>query len=159
MDDWKTYWQQATEKAMQARTLGYDEDEVVSSSLSSSSSSSSSVNQITDPAVALETFLSIRLVLAFHPDQATEACVDLALVLGVPFCVVPCCVFPAEFPHRQNPDGTRLRTYTQFIDYLTRKSDNIIKADLAFPFTETAKNRVLLTLPIECISVNHNIAR
>lgn len=135
MENWKRYWLEASEKAMQARTLGYDEGTV------------SSVNQITDATHSLETILDVRLVIAFHPDQATDASVDLALVLGVPFCVVPCCVFPAEFPSRRNPDGTRLRTYPQLIDYLMRKSDNIRKADLDFPFTETAKNRVLYTLP------------
>ena len=79
--------------------------------------------------------------------QATEAAVDLALALSVPFCVVPCCVFPAEFIERQNPDGTRLRTYQQLLAYLLRKSNNIHQADLNFPFTETSKNRVLYTLP------------
>lgn len=76
-----------------------------------------------------------------------EASIDLALVLAVPFCVVPCCVFPAEFPHRKNPDGTRLRTYAQLLEYLRRKATNICTADLDFPFTETAKNRVLFTIP------------
>ena len=35
-----------------------------------------------------------------HPDQATEPIVDLALRLGVPFAVVPCCVYPGLFPFR-----------------------------------------------------------
>jgi len=43
----------------------------------------------------------IKLIVAFHPDQATESCIDLARVLNVPFCVVPCCVFPLEFPNRR----------------------------------------------------------
>ena len=95
--------------------------------------------------------ISHGLCLAFHVYinrslTYTEACVDLALVLGVPFCVVPCCVFPAEFPARTNPaDGTRLRTYQQLLEYLCRKADHIRTADLDFPFTETAKNRVLYT--------------
>ena len=36
--------------------------------------------------------------------------------------VVPCCVFPSEFPERRNPDGTRLRTYQRLIDYLSQKA-------------------------------------
>ena len=26
---------------------------------------------------------------------------DLAILLNIPFCVVPCCVFPSEFPQRK----------------------------------------------------------
>jgi len=72
---------------------------------------------------------------------------DLAMVLSVPFCIVPCCVFPGEFPERRNRDGTRVRTHQQFVEYLSCKYDRIHRADLNFPFTETSKNRVLYTLP------------
>jgi hypothetical protein len=146
----------------------------------------------------------IKLIVGFHPDQATEPCIDLARVLGIPYCVVPCCVFPAEFPNRRlrlaplpsspssssssskdgnssdkdgnnNPNSEHkeekqlvpVRTYQQFLDYLRIKattstpatsaigSDNdaspistiIHTAYLDFPFTETAKNIVLYTLP------------
>eukprot|EP00584_Thalassiosira_punctigera_P009937 CAMPEP_0172536496 /NCGR_PEP_ID=MMETSP1067-20121228/8251_1 /TAXON_ID=265564 ORGANISM="Thalassiosira punctigera, Strain Tpunct2005C2" /NCGR_SAMPLE_ID=MMETSP1067 /ASSEMBLY_ACC=CAM_ASM_000444 /LENGTH=272 /DNA_ID=CAMNT_0013321583 /DNA_START=34 /DNA_END=852 /DNA_ORIENTATION=- len=44
---------------------------------------------ITNSRVALETFQSLDLIVGFHPDQATEASVDLALLLGIPFVVVP----------------------------------------------------------------------
>ena len=135
MEDWKKYWLRASEKALQTQTLGYEEP------------SDSSVNQIIDPTLALHIILDIRLVIAFHPDQATEAAVDLALALSVPFCVVPCCVFPAEFAWRKNLDGTRLRTYHQLLDYLLRKSRDVCQAYLNFPFTETSKNIVLYTLP------------
>ena len=129
----------------------------------------------------------IKLIVGFHPDQATEPCIDLARVLDIPFCVVPCCVFPSEFPSRrlrlglspspEHPiknDGSRyeqeneqqlvpVRTYYQFLDYLRQKAANpniyahisdrssspstIHTAHLDFPFTETAKNIVLYTLP------------
>jgi hypothetical protein len=137
----------------------------------------------------------IKLIVGFHPDQATEPCIDLAKVLGIPYCVVPCCVFPAEFPNRRlrlaptllssslrdgnnsdkignnNPNEEKeeslvpVRTYQQFLDYLRIKattpsqatsairpdSDDIHRtihtAYLDFPFTETAKNIVLYTLP------------
>jgi hypothetical protein len=48
---------------------------------------------------------SASLLIGFHADQATEACVDLAMRLGVPFAICPCCVFPLEFPDRHLPDG------------------------------------------------------
>ena len=46
-------------------------------------------SQIVDSRTALEAFQSLDLIVGFHPDQATEATVDLALLLGVPFAVVP----------------------------------------------------------------------
>lgn len=55
---------------------------------------------IEDASRAWQMLSALRLVIGFHPDQATEACVDLAQVLKVPVCIVPCCVFPSEFPNR-----------------------------------------------------------
>ena len=71
---------------------------------------------------ALQTILSTKLIVGFHPDQATEACFDLALLLRVPYCVVPCCVFPSEFPHRRlSSNGRRVKSYDEFIQYLQDK--------------------------------------
>lgn len=118
----------------------------------------------------------IKLIVGFHPDQATEPCIDLARVLDIPYCVVPCCVFPSEFPDRRvfqaaTPKDTEdtkteetmvpVRTYQQFLDYLRAKASaplpeiafedehqrQMQTAYLDFPFTETAKNIVLYTLP------------
>ena len=101
----------------------------------------------TEPATqeALDVFASgrIQLILGFHPDQATEYCLDLAHLLQVPFCIVPCCVFPAEFPQRrrrpQQPepelddimpssssDLLPVRTYTEFLDYLRQKHAQLV---------------------------------
>ena len=85
----------------------------------------------------------IQLILGFHPDQATECCLDLAHLLQVPFCIVPCCVFPAEFPQRrrrpQQPEPELddimpssssgllpVRTYTEFLDYLRQKHAQLV---------------------------------
>jgi hypothetical protein len=65
------------------------------------------------------------LVLGFHPDQATEYIVDLALAMDVPFAVVPCCVFPTVFNKRFNKQGILVRTFEQFLDYLQDKSSKI----------------------------------
>lgn len=130
----------------------------------------------------------IKLIVGFHPDQATEPCIDLARVLGIPYCVVPCCVFPTEFPDRrvrqvaepQNKNHANdtsidaedqetmvpVRNYQQFLDYLKAKASaplseivcepfqdedeqqrKVLTSYLDFPFTETAKNIVLYTLP------------
>ena len=79
-------------------------------------------------------------------DQATEATIDLALLLKVPFAVVPCCVFPSEFPNRRTLNGKRVRTHAEFINYLCRKHDSIRKCTLPFIETDTAKNVVLYML-------------
>eukprot|EP00435_Cladocopium_sp_Y103_P006027 s2958_g1.t3 len=57
--------------------------------------------RIEDATEALEAIRSCGLILGFHPDQATETCIDLALQLRRPFAVCPCCVFPKEFPERK----------------------------------------------------------
>ena len=128
-----------------------------------------------DVVLDLLTSGNIKLVMGFHPDQATEPCIDLARILGIPYCVVPCCVFPSEFPNRrvreEKNDGdddneeqqmVPVRTYQQFLDYLKTKAaapismglqqlgirpSKIHTSHLDFPFTETAKNIVLYSLP------------
>lgn len=73
------------------------------------------------PDEALSTLERTRLVVGFHPDQATEAAVDLALALRVPFAVVPCCVFPSLFPHRRTREGKPVASYDEFVEYLRAK--------------------------------------
>jgi hypothetical protein len=46
-------------------------------------------------------FRGASLILGMHPDQATEPIVDAAAAFGVPFAVVPCCVFPTLFAARR----------------------------------------------------------
>ena len=74
---------------------------------------------------------SASALVGMHPDQATEPIVDVALRLGRPFAVVPCCVFAREFP-RQLPDGTWVTTYAQLLDYLQAKAPGIRRTHLAF---------------------------
>ena len=66
MPDWEQYWSRALIKAAKCQTLGYEE-----------SSSSLSVNQIADAMEALDTILKTRLVVGFHPDQATGTRLDI----------------------------------------------------------------------------------
>ena len=143
-DQWQAYWTSAVERARQAQTLGYRED------------SAATESEIISAQEALNTILSAKLIVGFHPDQATDSCIDLALELGIPFCVVPCCVFPAEFPDRRLPDGSPVRYYSQFIDYLLSKSGSIRAACLNFQFTETSKNLALYTVPIKILKKGMN---
>jgi hypothetical protein len=138
--DWNTFWNDAQRKGMQAQTLGYKEEEVPPMK-----------NEIAIAEQALDVILRTRLIVGFHPDQATDACIDLANELNIPFCVCPCCVFPTEFPHRQTADGNRVRTYNELVQYLQRKAgvSACHTATLNFVFTETSRNLAIFTLPLE----------
>ena len=72
-----------------------------------------------------------------HPDQATEPLVDVALKLGLPFAVVPCCVFAADNPGRRLRDGREPNTYELFLDYLQEKDEGIRRGKLGFRGRDT----------------------
>jgi hypothetical protein len=131
---WTSFWKDALERAQKAQPLGYREREMEDD------------HTILNANEALDVLLSTKLVVAFHPDQATEAALDLALCLKVPFCIVPCCVFPSEFPNRRTNTGQRLRTYDEFLEYLLAKdAGNIKTAELAFVETpSTDPKRIVL---------------
>jgi hypothetical protein len=40
-------------------------------------------------------------IVALHPDEATDAVVDSAILNQIPFAIVPCCVYSRLFPHRR----------------------------------------------------------
>lgn len=64
--------------------------------------------------------------------QATEPIVEFARLTGKPFAVVPCCVFPKEFPMRCL-DRQPVRVYDEFIQYLVSLApEHIQVADLMF---------------------------
>lgn len=137
-DSWIEYWKDALERASGAQPLGYREE----------NDAATEKRQITDAMQALNVILWLKLIIGFHPDQATEACMDLAVVLRIPFCVVPCCVFPSEFPHRTTDDGARVRKYEHFIPYLQQKYPDMLMDTLDFHETNTATKKIVLyTLP------------
>lgn len=80
-----------------------------------------------------------------HPDEATDAIVDAALLLDKPFVVVPCCVFGHQFLHRvrPTPPGGRVVSYEDLVAYLQAKHPSIEKAFLPFD----GKNLVLFRRP------------
>jgi len=63
-----------------------------------------------------------------HPDEATEAIVDFALAHQKPFAVVPCCVFPSQFPKRLTPEGQVVTTRAELVSYLVARAG----AEIAF---------------------------
>jgi hypothetical protein len=83
------------------------------------------------------------LLVGMHPDEATDAIIDVALQLDKPFVVVPCCVFGQTFPHRRKPDGGRVVSFEDLVEYLLAKSPDIQRAFLPID----GKNMVLYRLP------------
>ncbi len=87
-------------------------------------------------------FQACTLMVGMHPDEATEAIVDISLALGKPFAVVPCCVMSRLFPHRLNRNNERVATYDMFVEYLKAKHPRIQTAFLPF----AGKNQVVYML-------------
>ncbi len=59
----------------------------------------------------------VTLLAALHPDEATDAALLWARSHGVPFAIVPCCVFSERFPHRRWQEKL-VTTYEQLVAYL-----------------------------------------
>ena len=92
------------------------------------------------------TLESATMVVGMHLDQAAEAAVDFAVARGLPFAVVPCCVYQKEFSRRRFADGRRVTTYEDLLEYLQQKHPAIERATLPID----GKNQVLFmraTLP------------
>jgi hypothetical protein len=147
---WIEYWQKEKHRIESNKTVyggTTPQTKTQQNNNQDSASSSNRPQQITDARAALNTFKSLDYISGFHPDQATEATIDLALFLKVPFSIVPCCVFPSEFPNRQL-DGMRVKSHSQLIYYLCMKHEKIRKGTLQFVDDErgTAKNLVLYML-------------
>lgn len=134
---WIDYWEKAFRLGIGTPNLNPKNDDDDSDRLGN--------KQISDAFEALDVFLRARLVVGFHPDQATDYCIDLATELQIPFCIVPCCVFPSFFPHRALQDGTRVRNYDDLLSYLLNKVPDIQTAKLPFHETTTARNVALFT--------------
>lgn len=109
---------------------------------------------------SLKVFQLAKLYVGFHPDEATEAIIDLAIHQKVPFMIVPCCVFPKLFKHRRL-NGESVSTYKDFINYLRNKHPGIRMGILPFHAKSGmgesgARGTVLYTLPgdydLTCIS-------
>lgn len=111
--------------------------------------------RVRDASHAFRVLKSTQLVLGFHPDEATEPCIDLALWLQVPFAVSPCCVFAKAFPPRGagcKKGRRRVTSYGDFVAYLRRKHPRMRMAQLDFGFLpdddrRSARNDVLFMLP------------
>ncbi|KAL9188325.1 hypothetical protein ACHAXT_006703 [Thalassiosira profunda] len=141
--DWDAYWQ--AERCKVESNKVYYGGTLPTKNTTGTIIDGEGCGQIAGARMALRAFQSLDLIVGFHPDQATEATIDLALLLKVPFAVVPCCVFPKEFPGR-TLNGQRVRAHNELVEYLCRKHDKIRTEKLPFVETDTAKNVVLYML-------------
>ena len=78
-------------------------------------------------------------IVALHPDEATDAIVETAVRLRIPFVIVPCCVFNRLFRHRRMPNqpDTPVSTHQDLLEYLQGKDGTIRKTTLPFEGSNT----------------------
>ena len=62
----------------------------------------------------------VKLVIGFHPDEATEPAVNFSIKTSTPCCIVPCCVFGKLFPDRRL-NGREVTSFDDFVLYLKEK--------------------------------------
>ncbi|KAF1333732.1 hypothetical protein FI667_g2554, partial [Globisporangium splendens] len=80
------------------------------------------------------------ILVGMHPDEATDAIIDVAILYDKPFALVPCCVFGHKFPDRVMPStGNKVVSYEDLVAYLAAKHPDIQQAFLPFD----GKNLVL----------------
>jgi hypothetical protein len=84
-----------------------------------------------------------RAIVALHPDEATDAIVDLAVTKKIPLVIVPCCVFGRLFQHRRMPNGAMVSTHQDLLVYLQAKDASIQKGTLPFVGANTVLYRPL----------------
>ena len=100
----------------------------------SASKTKTTLSQTQKPTEAAARLISnATLLVGMHPDQPTEAIIDVALTRGLPFALVPCCVFVRETGgHRLDQHGELVTTYPAFLDYLQAKDPSIKRSFLPF---------------------------
>ena len=107
------------------------------------------------PAPAVAALLcDATAVVALHPDEATEAAVCAAAARGLPFAVVPCCIFASHFPARRqfwrfDPESRKngIRTADSFLEYLKRRAIALGAGDVRVAsLALVGKNTVLYSL-------------
>ena len=99
--------------------------------------------EITDPSDARNVLQRCHLIVGFHPDQAAGEIAEFASAAGIPWCIVPCCVYSDSFPRRRLKNGTKVKTYDDLVQWLREKDlcAKVASLDLE------GKNKVVYMLP------------
>lgn len=74
-------------------------------------------NEVTHATVAKSILKRCKLVIGLHPDQAAGDIAAFANDLGMPWCIVPCCVYSDMFPKRRLQDGSQVKSDSQLLQY------------------------------------------
>ena len=101
--------------------------------------------EITDPCEARALLDNCKIVVGLHPDQAAGHIVDFATARGIPWCVVPCCVYFdfQNFSQRKLKSGKSVRSYDDLCQWLLEKDPRAKMETLELE----GKNKVIYTLP------------
>lgn len=99
--------------------------------------------EVTDADDARDLLSRTALVLGLHPDQAAGDIVRFADCLGVPWCIVPCCVYSDLFAKRRLKDGTRVSTHEHLVRWLEERNPEARVETLGMD----GKNQIVYTLP------------
>jgi len=101
--------------------------------------------EITDPREAREILENCKVVVGLHPDQAAGHIVDFAAARGIPWCVVPCCVYFdfQDFSQRKLKSGKSVKSFDDLCQWLLEKDPRAKMETLELE----GKNKVIYTLP------------
>jgi len=76
-------------------------------------------SEVADLGVAASIIKRSKLVIGLHPDQAAGDIAAFATDLGLPWCVVPCCVYSDMFPKRRLQDGSQVKSHSQLLQWFS----------------------------------------
>lgn len=85
-----------------------------------------------DDSWSIQDLAAHTCLVSLHPDQCTEAILDVALRHRKSVAIVPCCVFPCLFPIRRLSSEQPVRTYQDFLLYLLQKDERLRMTTLPF---------------------------
>lgn len=101
------------------------------------------MNELTDVGEVLNLIKQATLVVGMHPDQAAAEIAAYATSAGIPWAIVPCCVYSAQFPKRKLGDGTPVKSIDHFIAWLCELYPKARSTKLGFE----GKNICVYVLP------------
>jgi hypothetical protein len=91
---------------------------------------------------AREILGGVSLVVSMHGDAAVDHALEFALAQGIPFCLVPCCVYSELSPWRNH-----VNTYDQLLAHLEERARragvNVARTTLNFE----GKNQAIFAVP------------
>ena len=100
------------------------------------------MRQCFDETFDKEIIKSCSIIFGMHPDEATDAIVEIAGKFSKSFAVVPCCVFPTKFVGRFLKNGEFVVEYEQFVKYI----QEIVESSSVFFMNFKGRNKVIFKI-------------